>query len=161
MPWPARGHGWSKCRGLRIRGVPRSYYIGIESVGLAVPGMPRPLQAVCVAPFGMEEGSQLDVPGRQVGLVVGRPAKFRFFAAAHRKQDRVGDTLRHWDETELVETAPLELTLNASDPADEGFVPVRFQSRITELGVLELWCLSTRDDQRWKLELGVREELGA
>lgn len=163
----ARGaafYGWSKQHGgLRIRGgTARSYYVGIESAGLAIPGMPRPLQALCVVPFGMEEGSELDVPGREVGLVVGRSAQFRFFAAANRKSDTVGQTLRAWDEDELVETAPMELTLDpSSDITDEGFVPVRFHSRISELGVFELWCKSTRDDHKWKLEFSVREEAGA
>jgi molecular chaperone DnaK (HSP70) len=159
----ARGaayYGWTKEHGgVRIRGgTARSYYVGIESAGLAIPGMPRPLQAVCVVPFGMEEGSELDVPGREVGLVVGRPARFRFFAAADRKQDAVGTTLREWDEEELVETAPMELTLDVEEAPDQGFVPVRFQSRVSELGVFELWCKSTRDSQKWKLEFSVREE---
>jgi hypothetical protein len=162
----ARGaahYGWAKqSGGVRIRGgTARSYYVGIESAGLAVPGMPRPLQAICVVPFGMEEGSQADVPGREVGLVVGRPAKFRFFSSAIRKEDTVGQTLRYWDEDELVETSPMELTLDVSEAPEEGFVPIRFQSRITELGILELWCKSTRDDQRWKLEFNVREEAEA
>jgi hypothetical protein len=148
--------------GVRIRGgTARSYYVGIESAGLAVPGMPRPLQALCVVPFGMEEGSQLDVPGREVGLVIGKPSKFRFFASANRKEDRPGDLLRFWDEEELIETAPMELTLDASGGQEEGFVPVRFSSQVTELGVLELWCKSTRDDGRWKLELNVRDEVEA
>lgn len=158
----ARGaahYGWAKLRGgVRVRGgTARSYYIGIETSGLAVPGMPRPLQAVCVVPFGMEEGSHADVPGREVGLVVGRPAKFRFFSSAVRKDDKVGNTLRFWDEEELMETAPMELSLDVSEAPEEGFVPVRFQSRITELGMLELWCKSSRNDEAWKLEFNVRE----
>jgi Hsp70 protein len=159
----ARGaayYGWSKQRGgVRIRGgTARSYYVGIESSGLAVPGMPRPVQALCVVPLGMEEGSQADVPGREVGLIVGRPAKFRFFASAVRKQDKVGDTLKYWEEDELSETAPLELTLDITEAPEAGFVPVRFQSHITELGVLELWCKSTRTEDRWKLEFNVRDD---
>ncbi|HEX3868815.1 MAG TPA: Hsp70 family protein, partial [Pirellulales bacterium] len=47
-------------RGVRIRGgTARSYYVGIETAGLAVPGAPRPLNALCVVPFGMEEGTEL------------------------------------------------------------------------------------------------------
>ena len=162
----ARGaayYGWTKqAGGMRIRGgTARSYYVGVESAALAIPGMPRPLQAVCVVPFGMEEGSELDVPGREIGLVVGREAKFRFFAAANRKQDTVGTTLRHWDEDELVETAPMELTLDIADAPEEGFVPVRFHSRVSELGVFELWCKSIRDQQQWKLEFNVREDTEA
>ncbi len=46
--------------GIRIRGgVPRTYYVGIESSMPAVPGMRTPLKALTVAPFGMEEGTSL------------------------------------------------------------------------------------------------------
>ena len=41
---------------------------------------------------------------------------------------------------------------------DQTYVPVRFHSKVTELGVFELWCVSTQGDQRWKLEFSVREE---
>jgi molecular chaperone DnaK (HSP70) len=162
----ARGaayYGWAKQRGgIRIRGgTARSYYIGIETAGLAVPGMPRPLQAVCVVPFGMEEGSEVDVPSREVGLIVGRPAKFRFFAAANRKQDGVGTVLREWEETELVETSPLELTLPADEGLESNVVPVKFLSRVSELGVFELWCKNLNGPQSWKLEFNVREEVEA
>lgn len=153
-------YGFTKKKGgVRIRGgTARSYYVGIESAGLAVPGMPRPIQALCVVPFGMEEGTEVDVPGREVGLVVGKSVKFRFFASPNRKQDKPGSSLRFWDDEELMETSPMELCLDISEAPNEGFVPVRFHSRVTELGVLELWCYSTRGDQRWKLELNVREQ---
>ncbi len=39
-------------------------------------------------------------------------------------------------------------------------MPVRFHSRITELGVLELWCVGTKASGRWKLEFSVREDAG-
>jgi len=29
---------------------------------------------------------------------------------------------------------------------------------VTELGMLELWCVSTKTDGRWKLEFSVRED---
>jgi hypothetical protein len=158
----ARGaafYGWTKEHGgIRIRaGTARSYYIGVEAAGLAIPGLPRPLQALCVVPFGMEEGSEVDVPGKEIGLVVGRPANFRFFAAADRHADQPGTLLRQWDDEELIETAPLEVTLDTDDPPEEGFVPVRFSSKVSELGVFELWCKSTRDQHKWKLEFTVRE----
>jgi len=44
------------------RGVPRSYYVGIESAMPAVPGVPAPLKALTVAPFGMEEGTSIQIP---------------------------------------------------------------------------------------------------
>ena len=159
----ARGaayYGWSKQHGgVRIRGgVARSYYVGIETAGLAIPGAPRPLRALCVVPFGMEEGTEVDVPSGEIGLVHGEPAEFRFFSSPVRHDDKPGQVLDRWDEHELTETAPLVVTLPADEGVDEPYVPVRFQSRITELGMFELWCMGTQSDGRWKLEFNVRED---
>jgi hypothetical protein len=156
----AAAYGWTKRHGgMRIRGgVARSYYIGIETSGLAVPGAPRPLRALCVVPFGMEEGTEVDVPSEEVGLVLGEPAQFRFFSSAVHKQDRPGDVLTSWSNGNLVETDSLEATLPIDEAAEDTYVPVRFQSRITELGVFELWCVGTKTGGRWKLEFSVRED---
>ena len=153
-------YGWSKHHGgVRIRGgVARSYYVGIETAGLAIPGAPRPLRALCVVPFGMEEGTEVDVPSDEIGLVHGEPAEFRFFSSAVRKDDQPGQVLDHWTENELTETSSLAAELPPDDSVDEPYVPVRFQSRISELGMFELWCVSTKSDGKWKLEFNVREE---
>ncbi len=159
----ARGaayYGWTKHRGgVRIRGgTARAYYVGIETAGLAVPGAPRPLRALCVVPIGMEEGTEADVPSDEIGLVVGEPAHFRFFSSSTRKADRPGDLLNAWTPDELSETDSLEAILPPDESIDEPYVPVRFHARLTELGVLELWCVSTASPKRWKLEFSVREE---
>ena len=65
---------------------------------------------------------------------------------------------RSWDAGELVETDSLEATLPVDENAEDSYVPVRFQSRITELGVFELWCVGTKTNGRWKLEFSVRED---
>ena len=151
-------YGWSKRNGgVRIRGGPaRSYYVGIESAGLAVPGMPRPVTALCVVPKGMEEGTHAEVPSRGIGLVVGQEANFRFFASTSRPEDQPGAALKFWDETELVETSPMRTLLEAGEAEGRNIVPVRFESKVTELGVLELWCREKDAPRRWKLELNVR-----
>jgi hypothetical protein len=153
-------YGWAKDRGgVRIRGgVAQSYYVGIETSGLAIPGAPRPLRALCVVPFGMEEGTECDVPSGEVGLVLGEPMQFRFFSSPVRKNDQPGDVLDTWDEAELVETVPLEATLPAEEDVEDTHVPVTFQSRVTELGMLELWCIGAATPGEWKLEFSVREE---
>lgn len=159
----ARGacfYGWTKQRGgMRIRGgTARSYYVGIETAGLAIPGAGRPLKALCVVPQGMEEGSEADVPSESIGLVVGEAERFRFFSSSERRQDKPGDVLSRWAPEELTETDSLEATLPASEDTEDGLVPVRFQSRITELGVLELWCVHENHEKRWKLEFSVRDD---
>ena len=157
--------------GVRIRGgTARSYYIGVETAGMAIPGVPRPLRAVCVAPRGMEEGTQTEVPmpaGRPVGVVVGRPAVFRFFASTDR-DDPVGGGVDRPPTDDVYEAQPVTVTLDDPRDSDDagdsvqtppaGFVPVRFVSRITELGMFELWCHAAEDDRRWKMEFNVRSD---
>jgi Hsp70 protein len=144
-------------RGVRIRsGASRTYYIGIESAMPAVPGMEAPLKALCVVPFGMEEGTEATIPGREFGLVVGEPAEFRFLSSSVRKQDQVGSLLEDW-RTDIEELSPLEVTLKP-DGQRGAIVPVRLETRVTELGTLEVWCVSRDGTQRWKLELNIREK---
>jgi len=145
-------------RGVRIRGgTARSYYVGIETAGLAIPGAPRPLNALCVVPFGMEEGTECDVPSGEIGLVVGEPAQFRFLSSTTRREDRSGSTIEDW-EGSIEELKPIEANLPASKGHASGtLVPVKLQSRITEVGTLELWCQEKSGAGKWKLELNVRE----
>jgi len=148
-----RGHG------VRIRsGASRTYYIGIESAMPAVPGMEAPLKALCVVPFGMEEGTEAAIPDREFGLVVGEPAEFRFLNSSVRKQDKVGTLLEDWGD-EIEELGPLEVTLTL-DGQQGAVVPVRLETRVTEIGTLEVWCVSRDGKQRWKLELNIRETTG-
>ena len=146
-------------QGVRIRsGASRTYYIGIESSMPAVPGMEAPLKALCVVPFGMEEGTEATIADREFGLVVGEPAEFRFLTSTIRKQDHAGNLLEDWG-TDLEELSPLEVTLKL-DGQQGAVVPVRIETRITELGTLEVWCVSRDGTNRWKLELNIRETTG-
>src|SRR5207244_11488086 len=98
-------------RGVRIRaGAARTYYVGIESSMPAVPGMPAPLKALCVVPFGMEEGAEAVIPNQEFGLIVGEPAEFRFLSSTVRKQDQIGSMVEDWGD-EIQELSPLEVTL--------------------------------------------------
>jgi hypothetical protein len=109
----------------------------------------------------MEEGTEVDVPSESIGLIVGDAARFRFFSSSARKSDRPGDLVSRWSPEELTETDSLEATLPASEDSDDEYVPVRFHSRITELGVLELWCVHESENKRWKLEFSVRDDAEA
>jgi hypothetical protein len=145
-------------RGVRIRGgVARTYYVGIESAMPAVPGVPAPLKALTVAPFGMEEGSAARIPDREFGLVVGQPAEFRFFSSPSRKDDAVGSMIEDFGE-ELEELAPMEVELPADGGNPGEVVAVALESVVTETGQLQLWCVA-RDGRRWKLEFNVRERV--
>ncbi|HLH43056.1 MAG TPA: Hsp70 family protein [Bryobacteraceae bacterium] len=139
-------------KGIRVRGgIPRAYYIGIEPAMPAVPGLRPPLKALTVAPFGMEEGTGVQIPDRRFALSVGEKAQFRFFASTERKNDAAGLLL---DEVppELEETAPVEAALDGK-PGETAAVTL--ETLVTETGMLELWFVA-RDGRRWKLEFNVR-----
>jgi len=142
--------------GVRIRGgTARSYYVGVESAMPAIPGFEPPLEALCVAPFGMEEGSELELPGQEFGLVVGEPVHFRFFGSSVRRQDHIGDVLESWSTDELQELNEIQATLPAEGRTPGDVVQVKLHAVATEAGTLELVAVA-RDGQRWKVEFDVR-----
>jgi molecular chaperone DnaK (HSP70) len=141
-------------RGVRIRGgTARAYYVGVASSMPAVPGQPPLVKSLCVVPFGVEEGTEIQVPGTQLGLLVGQTATFRFFASSTRADDAAGSVLDEWETEDLEELAPLQVRL---DGAQQGRVPVRLVANVTELGALEIWCTTGAPGERWMLELDLR-----
>jgi hypothetical protein len=117
------------------------------------------MKAFAVVPFGLEEGSRVELPQRRFALVVGEPAEFRFFSSTTRKQDEPGTLLEDVGE-EIEELAPIEVFLPAQEGRQEEVVPVTLESNVTETGMLELWCVAA-DGRRWKLEFNVRERAAA
>jgi len=146
-------------RGVRIRGgTARAYYVAVESSMPAVPGMEPPIEALCLAPFGMEEGTEAALPAQEFGLVVGEPVRFRFFGSSVRRTDQVGTLLDMWTVDELQELDEIEATLPAEGRAAGEIVRVRLHARVTEAGTLELEALPVDGTERWKVEFEVRAE---
>jgi hypothetical protein len=142
---------------LRIKaGLSHSYYVGVESAVPAIPGMPAPFEALCIAPFGMEEESSTELSEQQFHLRVGEPVTFQFFSSATRQEDQFGNALVDDALDHLQELAPITLNL-ASDTAAAGTnLSVRLQSKISSIGLLELVAVS--DDQTFPIQLDIRQE---
>lgn len=144
---------------VRIKGgTSRSYFVGIEEAALAVPGISPPMRAICIAPFGMEEGEEKSLNDQEFALVVGEHSTFRFLSHESQKlndgtEPNVGTVIKNWKK-ELVELNPIETVLEKND-SDGKTVNVRLQSKVTELGMLELWCVAS-DGRKWKLEFNIR-----
>jgi hypothetical protein len=145
-------------KGVRIRGgTARAYYIGVETSLPAVPGGPPPLKALCVAPFGMEEGTETDMPAQEFGLVVGEPVEFRFLGSTTRREDQPGTLIEDWQDS-IEELAPLSVTLQGKGERPGRVVPVHLHAKVTEVGQLEVSCRSRDGGESWKLEFNVREK---
>ena len=146
-------------RGVRIRGgTAKAYYVGVESAMPAVPGMEPPIEALCIAPFGMEEGTQAELPPQEVGLVVGEPVRFRFFSSSVRRIDQVGAVLEQWQPDEIEELEEIAATLPAEDRQPGEVVPVRLHAAVTEVGTLRLEAVPRVGAESWKIEFDVRGE---
>lgn len=146
-----------KGKGVRIKGgTAASYYVGIESAMPAVPGMAPEIQALCIAPFGMEEGTEQELPHDEFGLVIGEPVRFRFFGSNTRREDKVGTRLDYWTDEELDELDEIEITLPEEGRRPGEVVPVHLCAAVTEVGTLELQAVSQKDHGRWKIEFDVR-----
>ena len=146
-----RGHG------VRIRGgTARAYYVAIESAMPAIPGMEPPMQALCVAPFGMEEGAEAELASQQFGLVVGEPIQLRFFGSSVRRQDPLGTLLDYWQADELQELGEIRATLPPEGRRDGDVVQVRLRAVATDTGTLELTAVAIDGDGHWKIEFDVR-----
>ena len=144
-------------QGVRIRGgTARAYYVAVESSMPAIPGMAPPIQALCVAPFGMEEGTEADLQSQEFGLVVGEPVHLRFFGSSVRRQDALGTLLDFWQPDELQELGEIQATLPAEGRRMGEVVQVKLRAIATETGTLTLTALATQSDERWKVEFDVR-----
>jgi hypothetical protein len=144
-------------QGVRIRGgTARSFYVGVESAMPAIPGMEPPMQALCVAPFGMEEGTEAELQTQEFGLVVGEPVHFRFFGSSTRRQDQIGTMLDFWQPDDLQELDEIEATLPTEGRQPGEVVQVRLNAKVTEAGTLELSAVPRSGSERWKVEFDVR-----
>lgn len=145
--------------GIRIRGgLPRSYYIGVEVARPAVPGFAPPTKAICVAPQGMEEGTTVDLPGMELGLVLGELVEFPFMTSNQRTEDQPGQSVDDWEDEDEIEQIATVTSILRSSEVDLPMVPVQLQAVATEIGTLELWCQQKGGEGRWKLEFEVRDK---
>lgn len=141
--------------GVRIRGgIASSYYVGIESAMPAIPGMAPPMETICVAPFGMEEGSHVELSSQEFGLVIGQPVQFQFYGSTTRREDEVGTHLDYWAPEELEELPEIQVTLDAKEGRNIGeVVVVNLAATITEIGTLELEAIAKDNGQNGWLSL--------
>ena len=119
---------------------------------------PRPLRALCVVPIGMEEGSEVDVPSGEIGLIVGEPAQFRFFSSPVRKSDRPGDVLSSWSPDELEETDSL-----GGDAPGRGGRCRRLRARAVSFadhGARRAGIMVREHERQRAVEVGVQREGG-
>ncbi len=127
-------------------------------VGLAVGKDSTVPQAVCLIPRGQEEGQPVELTSRPFTLTLGKPVQFPLFSTSSDRPDHSGDIVSIDDE-EFRQLPPIH-TLFKSSSTRTATVPVHLRATLTELGTLELWCVSNAADERWRLEFELRRSAG-
>jgi hypothetical protein len=117
--------------------------------------MPPIIKALCIVPKGLEEGTTIDIPEKEFGLVVGQQVEFRFLSSNVRPMDRPGDLISDWqDRIEPVSTLKTELEAPGIDPGT--IIPVTLRAEVTEVGTLSISLVSRERGLTFGLEFDVR-----
>ena len=144
--------------GVKVKsGLSANYYIGVASPMPAIPGMPMPVDALCVAPFGLEEGSEELMLPNEFSLVVGETVTFRFFQSQHSEAEPLGHVVASFGLAQLTELNPLSIRLDAGHYQQGDMVRVYLTAQVTELGLLLLQAHDTQSELSWTIEFLVRE----
>ena len=165
VAWGAAHFAWLRhTGGKRIGGgIARSYYIGIDAssaaCGLATPDA-KPQAALmtvlCVVPQHLEEGHEIELKKPELELALGQPVAFPLYTSTVRGDDKAGDVLGVSTE-QLLQLPPLQTILRGGKRSGTKHVPVTLAARSTAIGTLEIFCVATEGDNRWRLEFNVRD----
>lgn len=142
--------------GVLVRGgLPRAYYLGIDSG--------ETIRTFCLVPRGSEEGSVLELDYENLQLVANKPVSFRLYSSLTRTEDQFGEivefTPAQVESGELHMHAPLNAVIRFGKKAEERLIPVKLGARLTEVGTLEIWAESKVSDHRWRLQFELRKKI--
>ena len=152
-----------------VSGSARSYFLVLDEAK----GPDRPPRGVCLLPRGSEPGQEIRLTGRTFALRLGQPVRFHLVTAttdpSEQAPPQAGDLVDLTDMAgdHFVRLPPIVLVLqadanpgaaaNAKLPARHQDTPVQLAVSLTEVGTLEMHCISLNDDQqRWRLEFDLR-----
>ncbi len=140
--------------GVLVRGgLPRAYYLGIDSG--------ETIRTVCLVPRGTEEGTVLELDRESLQLVANKPVSFRLYSSLTRTEDQFGEVVdfspQQLESGELHMHAPLNAVIRFGKRVEERLIPVRLGARLTEVGTLEIWAESKISEHRWRLQFELRK----
>ena len=139
-------------KGVRIRGgTARAYYVGVSTAD------PRRKQGVCLIPFGVEEGDEVQFEEPAFEVVTDRPVSFPLYSSTAPLGHDPGAVVEITDDV-FIDLPPLYTVLSFDRGASGETVPVALSGTLTELGTLQMWCSSRTSKHRWDLEFSLRDE---
>ena len=154
-------------RGLAPRiggGSARSYFLRLDDVKDKAQA-----RGICILPRGSEPGQDMRLQDQTFALRIGQPVRFQLFSAvadtAGQSPSKLGEMVT-LNEDALVRLPPIVMVLQAAPGAVATGQPVsgrqdiavQLVTSLTEVGTLELHCVSLLDaNQRWLLAFDLRQ----
>ncbi|MDB5919681.1 MAG: molecular chaperone DnaK, partial [Massilia sp.] len=155
-------------------GAARSYFLLLGEQGKRSLDKRNVRRAICILPRGSEAGQELRLDAHNFALRVGEPVRFHLFTsnadAAGRAPFTLGE-LVDLDDGDYARLPPIAMVLRAPKASEatprtqqraRREVPVQLASALTEVGTLEMHCVSIDEPtERWLLEFDLRRHDGA
>ncbi|MDV5168948.1 Hsp70 family protein [Photobacterium rosenbergii] len=139
-------------------GSARSFFLVLEN-------KKREKQGLCLLPKGIDESTEIRLKDRKFALTLGEPVRFNLVSSTDDSHTQAGEIFTI-DEESFVSLPPFIATLDsdrdraelAANQKDREEVTLACQ--LTEVGTLQLECVSIHDDnKRWKVEFAIRKDL--
>ncbi|NML85591.1 Hsp70 family protein [Polaromonas sp.] len=141
-------------------GSARSYVLRLDDAKDATKA-----RGICLLPRGSETGQEILLTGRSFALRVGQPVRFHLLTsvADAADQPQAGE-LVHLDDDNFVRLPPIVMVLqgtadksSAGQTTSRQHIAVQLATCLTEVGTLEMHCVSLADPgRRWLLEFDLR-----
>lgn len=113
---------------------------------------------VCVLPRGLEPGRVLRLENAEFDLLVNQPVRFQCFYSYRRAGDAAGAVVP-WNAEDFRPLPSLQTAIHLPPerprPANNR-VRVTLEASLSELGLLQLYCVESADGGRWRLDFNLR-----
>lgn len=130
-------------------GSARSYFLIVDDADGARRG-------VCVLPRGSEEGQEIRLSERSFSLRLGQPVRFHI-ASSLTDQDYLPGEIALIGERDFIDLPPIATVVQQHAASARREVRVQLSCAFTEIGTLELHCVSCDDPgRRWLLQFQLR-----
>jgi hypothetical protein len=136
-------------------GSARSYFLLLDDEARA----DKPRRAVCILPRGSLENREILLADRSFALRLGRPVRFHLASSISDVAAPQAGELIDLQPGDYVQLPPIAIVLRDSSAAGaRKEIPVRLAASLSEVGTLEVHCVSSEDAQRWLLEFQLRDD---
>lgn len=129
-------------------GASRSYFLLI--------GSEEKQQSICILPRGSEENNEIILKDRQFSLRLGQPVSFHLVSLTGGKDYQAGEIVTLNDDFHPL--PPLAVAFEHEDYAQNTEVEVQLSATLSEVGTLQIQCISTEEkSRRWNVQFQIRK----